>query len=113
MKEALENALTREFEGSVFVRNIGWFWAGAALSVAGLLLSALLLPERDSMAGLFAAGWSGIWWGVILTIAWNSIRGLMNGRGILSENRFRRIPPVSHSLWHRRTGGSPVHALLR
>lgn len=85
MKESLENALTREFEGSVFVRNIGWFLAGAALSVAGLLLSALLLPERDSMAGLFAAGWSGIWWGVILTIAWNSIRGLMNGRGILRK----------------------------
>ncbi len=85
MKEALENALTREFEGSVFVRNIGWFFAGAALSVAGLVLSALLLPERDSMAGLFAAGWSGIWWGVILTIAWKSIRGLMNARGFLAK----------------------------
>jgi uncharacterized membrane protein YgcG len=60
MKESLENALTKEFEGSVFVRNIGWFWAGAALSIAGLLISAFLLPESDGLVGLFAAGWSGI-----------------------------------------------------
>ena len=85
MKESLENALEREFEGSVFVRNIGWFIAGAVLSIAGLLLSALLLPESDGLVGLFAAGWSGIWWGVILSIAWSSIRGVMSGRGFLRK----------------------------
>jgi uncharacterized membrane protein YgcG len=85
MKESLENALTREFEGSVFVRNIGWFWAGAVLSVVGLLISALLLPESDGLVGLFAAGWSGIWWGVILTIAWGSIRGIIGSRGMLTK----------------------------
>lgn len=85
MKESLENALTREYEGSVFVRNIGWFWTGAALSVAGLLVSAFLLPESDGLVGLFAAGWSGIWWGVILTIAWGSIRGIISSRGVLTK----------------------------
>jgi uncharacterized membrane protein YgcG len=85
MKESLENALEKEFEGSVFVRNIGWFVAGAALSVAGLLVSALLLPERDAFTGLFAAGWSGIWWGVILAVAWNSISGVINGRGFFKK----------------------------
>ncbi|MGB9141106.1 MAG: DUF2207 domain-containing protein [Aestuariivirga sp.] len=85
MKEKLEDALTWEFEGSVFVRNIGWFWAGAALSIAGLLLSVLLMPEKDSFAGLFAAGWSGIWWGVILTIAWSSIKGIISGRGLITK----------------------------
>jgi uncharacterized membrane protein len=85
MKEALENALEKEFEGSVFVRNIGWFIVGAVLSVAGLLLSALLLPEGDGLVGLFAAGWSGIWWGVILTVAWSSISGVINSRGFLKK----------------------------
>lgn len=85
MKRSLENALKREFEGSVFVRNIGWFWAGAALSIAGLVISALLLPEKDSFVGLFAAGWSGIWWGVILTIAWSSIKGVINSQGVLAK----------------------------
>ena len=85
MKRALENALKREFEGSAFVRNIGWFWAGAALSIAGLVVSALLLPESDRSAGFFAAGWSGIWWGVILTIAWSSIKGVINSQGVLAK----------------------------
>jgi Predicted membrane protein (DUF2207) len=85
MKRALQNALKREFEGSVFVRNIGWFSAGAVLSIAGLVISALLLPERDGFLALFAAGWSGIWWGVILIIAWNSIRGVFNSRGVFAK----------------------------
>ena len=85
MKRALENALKREFEGSVFVRNIGWFWTGAILSIAGLAVSALLLPESDGFVGLFAAGWSGIWWGVILTIAWSSIKGVINSQGVLAK----------------------------
>jgi uncharacterized membrane protein YgcG len=85
MKESLENALAREFEGSVFVRNIGWFVAGAVLSVVGLLLSAFLLPESDGLVGLFAAGGSAIWWGVILIVAWSSVRGVINSRGFLRK----------------------------
>ena len=85
MKESLENALAKEFEGSVFVRNIGWFAAGTVLSIVGLVLSALLLPESDGFVGLFAAGWSGIWWGVILAFAWSSISGVIKSRGFLKK----------------------------
>ena len=38
------------------------FYVSAALSIAGLLVSALLLPESDGLVGLFAAGWSGRHW---------------------------------------------------
>jgi hypothetical protein len=37
------------------------------------------------LIGLFAAGWSSIWWGVILTVAWSAIRGLFTARGFLRK----------------------------
>ncbi len=85
MQDALEAQLTKEYEDSAFVRNIGWFWVGGLLSVGGLLLSALLLPLEEGFAGLFAAGWSGIWWGVILTVAWSSLSGVASGRGFMRK----------------------------
>lgn len=85
MRAVLEKALTDEYEGSVFLRNLGWFWAGAGVSAAGLLIAALLLPAKDSLPGLFVAGWSAIWWGVILTVAWSAIRGLFTARGLLRK----------------------------
>ncbi|NJM31032.1 MAG: DUF2207 domain-containing protein, partial [Rhizobiales bacterium] len=78
----------REYEGSIFMRNIGWFALGAALSCAVLIGSALLLPAETGMLGLFATGWTAIWWGVILTVAWGAIKGLFAARG------FRRIASV-------------------
>jgi hypothetical protein len=84
-RSALANALSREYEGILFLRNIGWFWAGAAISVAGLLISALLLPAEDGLEGLFAVGWLGIWWGVILGVAWGAVRGAFAARGVLKK----------------------------
>jgi uncharacterized membrane protein YgcG len=85
LRTTLAKALQSEYEGSVFIRNLGWFWKGALLSAAGLIAAALLLPAEDSMTGLFAVGWSSIWWGVILAVAWGAIKGLVTERGIFKK----------------------------
>ena len=85
LRSALENALKAEYEGSVFLRNLGWFGMGLAISVLGLAAAALLLPAEDGLLGLFAVGWSGIWWSVILVVAWGAIKGLIGGRGFLRK----------------------------
>jgi uncharacterized membrane protein YgcG len=85
VRAVLEKALKDEYEGSVLLRNLGWFWAGAAVSAAGLIAAALFLPPEDMIIGLFAAGWSSIWWGVILAVAWGAIKGLFTARGVLRK----------------------------
>ena len=50
-------------------------------SVAGLLLSALLLPGEDGVIGLMAVFWITVWWSVILGVAWAAIRGFGRGLG--------------------------------
>jgi hypothetical protein len=81
-KRALETALRQEYDGSVFLRNFGWFAAGLALSILFLLAGAFLLPGGEGVAGLFAIGWTGVWWGVILTAGWASLKGVMGARGL-------------------------------
>ena len=85
LRSALEAALSAEYEGSVFLRNLGWFWMGAAVSAAGLIGAALFLPAEDSIPGLLAAGWSAVWWGVILAVAWSAIRVVSSRRGLLNK----------------------------
>ena len=80
-KRALERALRREYDGSVFLRNLGWFAGGLAISVVFLLAGAFLLPGEEGVAGLFAIGWTAVWWGVILTVGWASLKGLRGARG--------------------------------
>ncbi|WP_421693180.1 DUF2207 domain-containing protein [Aestuariivirga sp.] len=80
-KTALENALKREYDGKVFLRNLGWFAGGLAISVICLIAGALMMPGPDGVLGLFAMGWTAVWWGVILAVGWASIKGLMSARG--------------------------------
>jgi hypothetical protein len=68
-KRALESALKQEYDGSVFLRNFGWFAAGLAISVVFLLVGALLLPGPEGVMGLFAIGWA-------------SLKGVMAARGL-------------------------------
>ena len=81
-KRALENALRQEYDGSVFLRNFGWFAGGLAISVVFLVAGAVLLPEGEGIAGLFAVGWTAVWWGGILGAGWASLRGLRAARGL-------------------------------
>ncbi len=85
MRTVLSKALKDEYEGTVFLRNIGWFWIGAVISLAGLLISALLMPFEEGAAALFAVGWSAIWWGVILAVAWGALSGAWRARGVLKK----------------------------
>jgi len=85
MRTVLAKALKDEYEGTVFLRNIGWFWIGAVISIAGLAVSALLMPFEEGLTALFAVGWSAIWWSVILAVAWGAISGAWRGRGILKK----------------------------
>ncbi|MBC8037997.1 MAG: DUF2207 domain-containing protein [Rhizobiales bacterium] len=85
MRAALAKALKDEYEGKVFLRNLGWFWMGAVISIAGLAISALLLPGEEGMAALFAVGWSAIWWGVVLSVAWGALKGARQARGIFKK----------------------------
>jgi uncharacterized membrane protein len=43
------------------------------------------MPAEDGMVGLFAVGWAGIWWGVVLAVAWAAVKRLSSGRGILGK----------------------------
>ncbi|MGH6908086.1 MAG: DUF2207 family protein, partial [Aestuariivirga sp.] len=85
MREALAKALEAEYEGTVFLRNFGWFWKGAVISVGGLAISALLLPFEEGLTALFAVGWSAVWWGVLLAVTWGVVRGAWQARGILKK----------------------------
>ena len=84
-RSVLKDALEAEYEGSAFVRNIGAFVKGAIISAVGLVLGALLMPPEDGFAGLFLVGWMSIWWGVVLTFLWFTLKGLFQGKGIASR----------------------------
>jgi uncharacterized membrane protein YgcG len=85
MKQALQKALAATYDGVAFLRNLGWFFKGAAISAVGLIGSALLLPTEQGLPALMIAAWSSIWWGVILTVGWGALRGLGASRGVLGK----------------------------
>ena len=91
MRSALKNALTKQFEGSHFLRNLSWFAKGAAISIAGLLVSAFLLPSEISATGFIAVGWTSVWWSFIIFMAWGAVKGFLDGRGIARLGSLFRL----------------------
>jgi uncharacterized membrane protein YgcG len=81
-KAALESALKDEYEGRVFLRNLGWFAGGLAISVACLIIGGLLLPPDQGVPGFFAIIWMGVWWSAIIGFGWATLKGVLGGRGI-------------------------------
>ncbi len=53
IRSSLETALKAEYEGTVFIRNLGWLWKGVAISAAGLAVSAIFILGEGSSSGLF------------------------------------------------------------
>ncbi len=81
---ALSESLNAEYNGTMFVKNFGWFAIGAIVSVAGLVGSGLMVPGEDGKVLLFAGLFAAIWWGVLLTIGYSIVSGLLSSRGFLS-----------------------------
>jgi hypothetical protein len=84
-QRALTMALKDEFEGTAFLRNLGWFAAGLAISVICLIAGALLLPGQEGVQGLFAIGFMAVWWGVVLATGWASFKGVFAARGLWAK----------------------------
>jgi hypothetical protein len=81
-RQSLGRALKEEYDGTVFLRNLGWFAAGLAISVICLIMGALLMPGPEGVAGLFGMLWLGGWWGGIVAVGWASLKGVIASRGL-------------------------------
>jgi uncharacterized membrane protein YgcG len=83
-RDHLEGALEGEYGGTMFVKNLDWFAFGAAMSALGLIASGLLIPGEDGQVLLFAGIFSSIWWGVLLSVGYGAVSGLLSSNGFLS-----------------------------
>ena len=87
MRGALEAALDDEYDGVMYLKNFKWFALGAVLSAAGLLGSAFLLPGEDGPIAMLAGLFTSIWWVVILSVGYVSVKGAFSGGGAWSRIR--------------------------
>ena len=86
VRTALGNSLSKDFDGVLFFRNRGWFWMGAALSIAVLAVMVLFLPAEDAATGLMITFFGAIWWGIVLAFLTRAVssfflKGIMHKLG--------------------------------
>jgi hypothetical protein len=81
-KSALKDALADEYEGTAFLRNLGWFAAGLGLSILFLAAAALLFANVVGIETLFPLAWLAIWWGMIVSFGWAALKGFIAARGL-------------------------------
>ena len=101
-RSALANALKAEYEGTVFLRNLNWFWKGALLSILGLIVSALLLPVEQGAHGPFRRGLDRHLVGRagLHLVAWCKEFG--SARGIVAKAQLALRHAVHHPVHRRR-----------
>jgi uncharacterized membrane protein len=87
VRDSLSGTLDDEYDGSMFINNFRWFLLGLALSVFGLVLSALLMPSEEGEVMLFATIFSTVWWGVILAVGWGAVRSLFAASSLWTRIR--------------------------
>ncbi len=86
-RSAISDAIDDEFDGTIFLKNLRWFVLGAVLSALGLLVAGFLMPSGEGAIVFFTTIFSSIWWGVVLTVGWAVVKGLMSGRGFFTKLR--------------------------
>ena len=87
MRSALSAALDDEYDGTMFLNNFKWFFAGLGLTVIGLLLSVFLMPDGEGIVLMFTGLFTSVWWGVILIVGWSAVKGLISGSGVFTKIR--------------------------
>jgi hypothetical protein len=85
MRHALESALDDEYDGVMYLKNFKWFALGLAVSVMGLLVSAMLMPAGQREIVMAVGLFSSVWWGVVLTVGLFAVRGLFAASGFFSK----------------------------
>ena len=81
----LQNSLEEAYNGTLFHNNYGWFTVGIILSIVGLAISALLMPDGFGLTGLFIGAFSSGLWGIILFVGRPAIKGIFASRGIFAK----------------------------
>jgi uncharacterized membrane protein YgcG len=82
---AVERSLERDYRGTLFVKNFGWFAIGLLISIVGVILSSLLMPDGVGMVWLMVGGFCTVFWGVVAFAAWGVIRGIFSGHGFFTK----------------------------
>ena len=81
----LQRNLEKAYNGVLFNNNYGWFAIGTILSIAGLLISAFLMPDQLGITGLFIGGFSAVFWGTVLFAGSMAMRGVVGTGGFFSK----------------------------
>ncbi|MCA0432672.1 MAG: DUF2207 domain-containing protein [Proteobacteria bacterium] len=87
-RTALRKSLDDEFDGTMFLRNFSWFAIGAAISIIGMLVAGILTPAGEGAAVWFVTLFSSIWWAVVLSVGYATMKGFFAARGFFTRIRM-------------------------